>query len=113
MASTSYTGARDHIAAAEQLEKAAQCHREAARLFESGILPRAPNRRRSRRVSKRRRNNTKAPLPRPTGNRTANRAEGETMGAPFSKGGPRRKAASLHDLRPCQVLPTTRYCIAA
>jgi|SwirhirootsSR3_FD_contig_31_13051532_length_477_multi_3_in_0_out_0_1 hypothetical protein len=36
MASSSYTGSRDHIAAAEQLEKAAQCHREAARLFESG-----------------------------------------------------------------------------
>jgi hypothetical protein len=36
MASSTYTGARDHIAAAEQLEKAAKCHREAARLFESG-----------------------------------------------------------------------------
>lgn len=36
MASPSHKGAREHIAAAEQLEKAAQCHREAARLFESG-----------------------------------------------------------------------------
>jgi hypothetical protein len=36
MASSTYKGARDHMAAAEQLEKAAQCHREAARMFESG-----------------------------------------------------------------------------
>jgi hypothetical protein len=89
MAGTSYNRARDHIATAEQLEKAAQCHREAARLFESGNTAKGAEQAQMAQSFEKRRNNTETP-PRPTSNRTVNRAEGETIG-PLLRGGSRRR----------------------